>query len=189
MHRDNTATYTNKTSAVSSLIYYEGVAGSFFLSPRRKRSATADREKVNVSSLWPRYKVFPHRARLLYCFSFPLRHSSSLSPFTPPTSHQPPPATNRVYNIHTVVHNVQRAHSSPIATATTDSRNYQEISAREKKKTKRKSRKKTYRETKQRTHTATNATAWSRTTRAETESFSNLNLHTKRGRGSGKFNR
>lgn len=32
------------------------------------------------------------------------------------------------------MHNVQRAYSSPIAAATTDSQNYQEISAREEKK-------------------------------------------------------
>jgi len=51
-----------------------------------------------------------------------------------------------------VVHNVQRAHSSPIAAAaaTTDSRNYQEISAREEKKTKRKAKEKEKNETEKR---------------------------------------
>jgi len=92
-----------------------------------------------------------------------------------------------------VVHSVQRAlfsHRRRRRRHDRFARNYQEISAPErKKKQNEKQEKKTHRETKQRTNTAANATAWSRATRAETKSFSNLNLHTKRGRGSGKFNR
>lgn len=128
-------------------------------------------------SLPPRYKVFPPSSRDVYFIVF---HFLSVhSPLYP----SPPFITQSFYKQCTHGTRLLDRVSSHVPPPRRH-RNYQEISAKKTKES-RKKRKNRYGEA---TAAAANATAWSRATRVETESFSNLNLHTKRGRF-GKFNR